>query len=117
MHHILHMAVSIRRSPALRSTSADVRNVIASIANVFAAISATFPAMAECCPIGAPHWMRSLDHFRQISTRRFDNPTHAAGIVRRPVFNVVNATFNPWPSFAIRFSRGTRTFVNFTMPL
>jgi hypothetical protein len=33
------------------------------------------------------------------------------------VFNVVSATYNPWPSFAIRFSLGTRTFVNFTMPL
>ena len=91
--------------------------MIASIANVFAAISAILPAIAECWPIGAPHCTRSFAHLRQISTRRFDKPTHAAGIVRRPVFKVVSATFKPWPSFAIMFSRGTRTFVNLTMPL
>ena len=56
-------------------------------------------------------------HLRQISSSRFDKPTQAAGIVRRPVFNVVSATFKPLPSLAIMFSRGTRTFLKVTMPL
>ena len=38
-------------------------------------------------------------------------------MVSRPVLSVVRATFKPCPSFAIMFSRGTRTFVNFTTPL
>ena len=38
-------------------------------------------------------------------------------MVSRPVFKVVRATFKPWPSFAIMFSRGTRTLVNLTIPL
>ena len=38
---------------------------------MFAAISAILPAMAECWPIGAPHWMRSPAHFRQISSEPF----------------------------------------------
>ena len=87
------------------------------MAKTLAAISAILPAMAECCPIGTPHCTRSPAHLRQISSKRLDNPTHAAGIVRRPVFKVVSATFRPAPSFEIMFSRGTRTLVNFTMPL
>src|SRR5438132_12850023 len=95
--HILHIAVSIRRSPALRSSSDEVRNVIASMAKTFPAISAIFPAVAACLPMGTPHWVRSLGHLREIWSSRLDRPTHAAGDVNRPVLKDVIATFNPAP--------------------
>ena len=107
----------MRRSPDLRSSSDELRKVIASIAKTLPAISAIFPAIAACLPIGTPHCTRSPAHLREISSNRLETPTHAAGNVSRPVFSVVSATFNPAPSFAIMFSRGTRTSVNFTTAL
>ena len=61
--------------------------------------------------------MRSPAHFLEIARRRLERPTHAAGNVSRPVFNVVSATFNPAPSLKMMFWRGMRTSVNFTTAL
>src|SRR5437762_190514 len=72
--HILHIAVSIRRSPALRSSSDDVRNVIASMAKTFPAISAILPAIAACLPMGTPHWMRSpAYHLRRRARHHYEH--------------------------------------------
>src|SRR5207245_9813028 len=85
--HILHMAVSMRRSPALRSSSDDVRKVIASMAKTLPAISATFPPIAACLPIGTPHWTLSIGHLPQIVSSPLELPTHDARHVRRPVLH------------------------------
>ena len=44
-------------------------------------------------------------------------PTQQEGNVNRPVFKVMRASFNPWPSCQSKFSFGIRTFSNFIKPL
>ena len=92
--------------------------MIASIANVFPAISAILPGdRVMLADRNAPLHALRAPICGEISSRRLQSPTHAAGIVRRPVFNVVSATFKPLPSPAMMFSRGTRTSLKVTTPL
>ena len=77
---------------------------------------ASFCATASCLPMGWPHCTRSLHHFRAIETICFPAPAQPAGIVSRPVFNVISASLRPFPSSQRMFSRGTFTLVKRMTP-
>ncbi len=116
--HILQIAASRRMSAFLSlSTCREVMAIIASMANVLAAMRLTLSAIAACLPMGDPHWMRLADHDLVILIQRFEMPTQAAGMLRRPALSVVRATFNPRPSPAMMFFLGILTSVNLMTPL
>src|SRR5437879_12637168 len=73
--------------------------------------------MASCWPMGRPHCTRSAAQRREISRQRLPAATEEMGRVRRPVFNVINASFSPLPSPHSTFSFGTLTFVKRMTPL
>src|SRR6266487_3810776 len=76
-----------------------------------------FCAIASCWPIGRPHCTRSAAQRRETSRQRLPAATDEMGSVRRPVFSVIRASFNPLPSPHRTLSRGTRTFLNEITPL
>jgi hypothetical protein len=114
----LHIAASSRTSAAgSRSTIAAVSITIDSQANVSVARRASLSAMAACRPMAAPHCSRVRDHSVAYPRQRFIRPAQAAGIVSRPVFSVVSATFRPRPSPPRIALRGSRTSVKRMTPL
>ena len=110
------IAASRRISVWCASTIAEVNHVTLSIVKVVAAIMEILAAIASCFPTTWPHWFRLLHQSRAINNDFLAIAVQAAGTVRRPVFNVINASFKPCPRPQIIFSFGTLTSVNFIKP-
>ena len=67
------------------------------------------PRPLRACRSAAPHCTRSFAHSCAISSMRRPPAAQPAGIVRRPVFSVISASFRPSPSPQRRFSFGMKT--------
>ncbi len=84
------------------------------------AMKAIFCATGSCLPIGWPHCLRSLDHWRAMDSEYFVEPTQIAGSERRPTLSVLSAILRPLPTPAITFSFGMNASVKvvteFSMP-
>ena len=110
--NIFAIAASRRMSVPPRSYNAVDSSATDSIANAFAVSRATFCAIASCLMIGTPHCTRSFAHSRTPRTSALVAPATDAGIVRRPVFSVMSASFSPRPSPHRMLRAGTCTSLN-----
>ena len=75
------------------------------------------PRPASCKPIGKPSIGTLLPHRRAMDKHCLAAPVQADGKVNLPTFIVAKAIARPRPSCPIKFSAGTFTLVNLSIPL